>query len=282
MSAAARPLLPSVYEAVAPWIGARSGSSDPASAPIGAVVTELLALGGLAMIAADAVVGVRLLGLARRTRALPEATLGVAFLLLGVIGYPLATAARRGVLGDGAGNAALLGGGILAQDVACLALYVHVARTFRAGTRAADAIAALAGCLLAATWVGQAARDGFAPDANGAAYLLGIAARAGAFGWAAFESLRCHRLARRRLRLGLADPVVTDRFALFGVAATAVFAAFAVFLLGRLVHAGAAEATWVLATSSAAGLVAAVAMWLAFVPPGAYLRRVAARAPAAG
>jgi hypothetical protein len=241
-------------------------------------VLELLALGGLAMIVADAAVGVRLLTLARRTRALPEATLGIAFLLLGVVGYPLATAARRGVLAGAGADGLLLGAGLLAQDVACFALYVHVARTFRAGSRSADAIAALAGVLLAASWVGQALGDGFDPAANGPAYLAGIGLRAGAFAWAALESLRCFVLARRRLRLGLADPVVTDRFRLFGVAASAVFAAFAIFLLGRLVHPGAAEATWVLATSSAAGLVAAVGMWLAFLPPAAYVRRVAAHA----
>lgn len=76
-------------------------------------MTLLLAAGALAMITVDAVVGVRLLRLARRTRKVPEAALGTAFLLLGAIGYPLTTLARRGVIGSAAVNEALMGGGLL-------------------------------------------------------------------------------------------------------------------------------------------------------------------------
>jgi hypothetical protein len=233
------------------------------------------------MIAADAVVGVRLLALARHTRALPEATLGAALLLLGAIGYPLAAAARRGVLAAQGADAHLLGAGLLAQDVACFAMYLHVARTFRSGARWAAVLAAAGGLALATSWVGQAlSGTGFEPGAAGAAYYLGLGSRAGAFAWAAFESLRCHALARRRLRLGLADPMVTDRFRVFGVASCAVFTAFVLFLIGRLTGSSAAEPTWVLASTSAAGLVAAVATWLAFLPPAAYRRHVLARAAA--
>jgi len=239
----------------------------------------LLGLGALAMIGADTVVGVRLLLLAWRTRELPETTLGLAFLLLGAIGYPLATAARRELLPTDAGNAALMAAGLLAQNLACLAMYLNTAATFRAGARWARVLGGAAAAGLAASYAGQAAATRFAPHATGVAYYLGLAIRAGAFAWSASEGLRYYTRARRRLRLGLADPVVTNRFLLFGLGTAGVFAAFVIFWIGQLTTANVAESTWVLAATSVVGIVSAVATWLAFLPPAAYLRRIQARAP---
>jgi hypothetical protein len=202
----------------------------------------------------------------------------VAFVLLGAIGYPLATAARRELLPTEAGNTALMAAGLLAQNVACLAMYLNTVWTFRAGARSARALAGAAAVCLAASYAGQAATTRFAPHATGLAYYLGLAARSGAFAWAAYEGLRCYARARRRLRIGLADAVVTNRFLLFGLGTAGVFAAFAIFWLGQLTTANVGESTWVLAATSAVGIVSAVATCLAFLPPAAYLRWIGARA----
>jgi hypothetical protein len=241
---------------------------------------RLLGLGMLLMIFADAVVGIRLLQLARRTRQLPEASLGLSFLLLGAIGYPLSTAARLGALPTEGANAALLGGAFLVQNLGCLGIYVATARIFRSDSRRALAVTALAGAAFAASWVGQGLADGFDPSVRGGAYYLGLVTRATAFAWAAYESLSCWALGRRRLRLGLADPIVIDRFLLFGVATSAVFVAFAAFGAGQLTTANVAESVWVLVSTSLAGVVAAVTTWLAFVPPDSYRRLVLERAAA--
>ena len=94
-------------------------------------------------------------------------------------------------------------------------------------------------------------------------------------GWGSFESLRYWTRMKRRARLGLADPVVTNRFFLWGLAAGAAGAGSAlgvgVSLVTGLSH---MEIPWVIASSSAHGFVAAVAISLAFVPPPAYLRWV--------
>ena len=243
---------------------------------------SLLGLGALAMVAVDAVVGVRLLLLAQRTRELPEAALGAAFVLLGAIGYPLSTAARRGLLPTDEANATLMAVGFAAQNLACLAVYWMTARTFRSELRWARWLVVGAGVAFGVSYVGHALDSGFVGDTTGGSYFLGLVTRAGAFAWACFESLRQFGLARRRLAIGLVDPLVANRFLLFGLGTGGVFAAFAIFLVAQLMHAKVAEAAWVLAATGAAGLFAAVPTWLAFLPPAFYRRRFEADAPAAG
>lgn len=234
------------------------------------------------MVAVDAVVGVRLLMLAQRTRELPEAALGTAFLLLGAIGYPLSTAARRGMLPTDEANAALMAAGFAAQNLACFAIYWMAARTFRSGARWARGLVFAAGLALVASYVGHALDSGFVGNTTGSAYYLGLVTRTGAFAWACFESLRQFGLARRRLALGLADALVVNRFLLFGLGTGGVFAAFAIFLVAQLLHAKVAEAGWVLAATGAAGLFAAVPTWFAFLPPPFYRRWFGAEASARG
>lgn len=238
-------------------------------------MTILLAAGALAMIAVDAVVGVRLLLLARRTREVPEAALGTAFLLLGAIGYPLTTLARRGVIASDGINAALMGGGLLVQDIACFAVVLATAQTFRGGTRVGRGVVAGAAIWFAASWLGQLVTSGFGPLETHLAYSAGLAARTAAFGWASFEALRAHAHGRRRLRLGLAEPLVVNRFLLFGIGMGAVFAAFVIFIVGQLTTANPSAAAWVLAATGVMGIASAIPTWLAFLPPASYRRRFA-------
>ena len=244
------------------------------------VMTTVLARGAVLMIAVDALVGLRLLRVARRTRRLPEALLGSAFVLLGVLGYPLTTAARRGVFGSEAADAAAMGAGLLIQDVACLGVYVFTARTFRAGELWARALVWLVGAAFVASLAGHAVSDGFAPGSRSAGYWLGFAMRTLAFGWACVEALRQHQSATRRLRLGLVDPLVANRFLIYAIGMGGVFAAFAIHFLGLIFTPNAAESVWVLAGTGAVGVVTAIPTWLAFMPPAAYRRWIVARAEA--
>jgi hypothetical protein len=238
-------------------------------------MTSLVAVGGLAMIAVDAVIGVRLLALARRTRKLPEAALGTAFLLLGAIGYPLTTLARRGVIDAAATNELLMGLGLLVQDVACFAVVLATAAIFRPGSRGARAAIGVAAAWFAASWLGQLATTGFDPLETGPAYAAGLAARTTAFGWAAAEALRAWLQGRRRLRLGLAEPLVVNRFLLYALGMGGVFAAFLLFVVGQLTTPNPSQSGWVLAATGALGVATAVPTWLAFLPPVAWRRRFA-------
>ena len=107
--------------------------------------------------------------------------------------------------------------------------------------------------------------------------------RASVLGWSALESLRYYRVVRHRARLGLADPVVAGSFLLWGLGSGAAFAAA---LLGHstriLTGHGVAEFPLLSLVVSLLGLVAAVSIWLAFLPTPTYLRIVRSRARRAG
>jgi len=233
---------------------------------------SLLGIGVLVMIVADAVVGIRLLGVAWRTRRLPELCFGLSFVCLGVLGYPLSIVARR------AGQMELLAGALLFQDLASLAMIVATWQPFRAADRWLRWVLAAACGLFAASLLGDSltARAWLLRD-GGLWYEIGFWMRAGAFVWAAAESGRFFLAIRRRLALGLADPVLVDRFRLWTLSSGAISLAFLVFYLGRLWTDDVSTSLPVLALTSLVGLVAGISVWLVFLPPAAYLRRVRAR-----
>jgi hypothetical protein len=99
------------------------------------------------------------------------------------------------------------------------------------------------------------------------------------FGWTALESLRYHGMLRRRQALGLADPVLVNRFLVWGGGAAAtcllVLLLAGLYLQGVTLMAGSLLASTLVAAS---GVVNAVVPYLTFTPPAAYLRFVRVRA----
>lgn len=255
-------------------------SSTADERPIKSWMLQLLGIGVLVMIVADGIVGSRLLMLARRTRRLPELCFGLSFLSLGVLGYPLSIVARKAALA-GAPVTGLLPAALFFQDLAALSMFVATWQTFRSGERwpsyaLGAAIALFAASLLGDSWMSQRwmLRDG------GAWYELGFWARACAYLFATLEAGRYYAAMRRRLKLGLADPVVTDRFKLWTISSSAISTATLIFYLGRLWAENVATSVPVLAATSLAGLIAGMTVWLAFVPPDAYLQHVRMQAKA--
>lgn len=230
----------------------------------------MLGVGILVMIAADAVVGARLMLLAQRTRRLPELAIGASLFLLGAIGYPLTILARNGV-GGPQGAEWLLGAGFAFENVGAAAMALATWRTFRRDSAWARALFIGFAAVLAGSWLAQALRGELA--VVNALYWTAFAGRALPFAWSAAESWLYHARLRRRLAIGLADPVVTDRFRLWAINTSAVTAAFGVFGIAVLMELPVSTSPNVLASSSIAGLVASVSMWLAFLPPRWYLRR---------
>jgi hypothetical protein len=119
------------------------------------------------------------------------------------------------------------------------------------------------------------------PDTSGLRieFLIG---RLLCFAWGAYEGLRAYRMARRRLALGLADPVVTNRFLLFGIWFGLMGINPIVLMLSRLY--GGADALE-LANAigpKVIGSVMVVALILTFFPPRRYVQwlRSSAQAPA--
>lgn len=247
-------------------------------------VLGILALASMGLV--GAVVGARLLLLARRTRQIPELAIGLGLLLITVVGAPLSTTGRLPFLVE-----TPIGDGIFALGLAFSLggiglLYVFTWRVFRAGARWAKAAVSLAGVALGCQWVGLlvASRAGrtmeqILPHTRPWALAI-VATVAIAFGWTALESLVYHSRLRRRLALGLADPVVVNRLLLWGVSAVAAWGLCTVLAGSMLVGQAPLRDPLPLSIIGVAGLTTSLAWYLAFVPPEAWLRFVQRRASA--
>jgi len=240
-------------------------------------------------VVACSLVGLRLLWLARRTRKLPELCIGVA-----LCAFALAQVSRiaLGGLDDRLDSELLLGAYVLMQVaywLSQLGLSLFTVSAF--DPRSHWRWALLAGlavlCTLSRSMMVHASAPRFLSGAPTQMTPfwdpMAVAGFAVAFGWVAVESLRYHALLRRRLALGLADPVVTNRFLVWGAGAAAtsvlVLVLLGLYLQGITLLANSLSAS-VLVTVS--GMVMSVVPWLTFAPPAAYLRFVARRAARGG
>ena len=178
----------------------------------------------IGLLALSAVVGVRLVRLGRRDedgRALLY--LGLYFLLHASLatGFSLATYLGWSdvdlALPDLA--ARVLNAGFFVFSTLGLAfLLLFTQLTFRASSPVARSIVAGLTMLMSVSVVALGASEGFGVRVlNGPAYWVHFAARVACWAWVAFESLRYWGRQRRRLALGLADPVVSNRFLLWGL-----------------------------------------------------------------
>ncbi|MDX1649572.1 MAG: hypothetical protein R3263_06935 [Myxococcota bacterium] len=239
----------------------------------------------LLFIAVAFVIGLRLLLLAARTRGLPELTLGMALFLIVGLGYPVTLAGRALLLGETPGLAGrvLLSLGSVLMNTGWAAVWFFTWRVFRpdaawARALASGAIAALllfAGVVLSRALIVEEPAALVRPNlASTGTLLLALAS----YVWTAVESLRYWALLRRRQTLGLADPVVTNRFLLWGLVAAFSFASLVGPTVAAVAGVDTTENPLVRLTTAVAGLVCSTALALAFTPPRAYLHWLRARA----
>ena len=224
------------------------------------------------------VIGCRLLLLARRSRALPELFLGASLILGGVIGAALEAgglAAVRDCSPQLVGR--LLFAGKLFGIVGLLFSVLFLWRVFRPRERWAGLlVGALVACSLTAlcgfAWHGTFATAEIPTLWFGVEFV----GRIGSPCWLVFEASRYHGLMRRRLRLGLADPVVTNRFLLWalagGFSAILLVTSVPPVFLDPIRH----EALLItdLLIFSVCGVASSICYALAFFPPPAYRRRL--------
>ena len=234
------------------------------------------------------VIGVRLAMLSRRTGARPELYLGAGIFLSGGIGYALVVGGAIAGAGLGADSplvhlAGLAGLAVHHVGVACSLTFI--VKVFRPTERWAPALATALLGVLAVSWLGLVA-TGASPRPGGgnAWYWVGFSIMATYPFWITAESLHYWTLMRRRRDLGLADPLVTNRFAL--IATASLFAAAAIWtgalpaLLGLAPSDQLRLAPLMLSATGTFGVGAIAAYWLAFFPPGWYARRLGAPTPA--
>jgi hypothetical protein len=234
------------------------------------------ALGGGAFVLASFLVSVRLLALAWRTRELPELLVGTNLALSGVLGYPIAMAAKVAPSAELQTRLVVLHA--LMMIVGQSSVVVFNWRVFRPAEAWALRLAVAYPILLAALFAWQTASPGWAELASHGAGAWRVLPYFTLFGlaWAATESLLFHAKLRRRLSLGLADPVTTDRLRLWAIAMISAFAITATSLLLRELGVPMTPMLSAVVVGPL-GLLAATAMWLAFLSPRRYRSWVAAR-----
>jgi hypothetical protein len=188
-------------------------------------VEHLRWIGFGAFFVSSFVIGVRLLLLARQTGKLPEFLIGIGVLGIGPFGYGLSMLAFALASHSLALSATLMGSALLGAAIGAISQYLFAWTVFRRDASWARAVVWIAIALLLADYVGDLVENGLVNRRNvGAWFWLGAGLRTAGLGWSALESLRYHRIMRLRARLGLADPVVTESFRLWGLGAGAAFA----------------------------------------------------------
>jgi len=246
-------------------------------------------LAGASFLVVGTAVGVRLLRLAFRTRSLPELLLGGGLCSLTFVTLPAIILALAVRVGGPELRIALFAAGLVPAAGLATCLNAFTALVFRPHSATAWCVVALAAVVSAAGAFGSVEARAAALDADrvvsaGQSALL-IAPCLWGMLWTGAESLRYHRKLRRRLALGLADPVVCDRFRLWAIGNLGA-------VVGTAVMAASLFAGWRFVSHpvpqlalAGAGLSLSVAWFLAFLPPEAYLARLRApraKAPALG
>jgi len=229
-----------------------------------------------------------LLARARRSGDLAPLLLGIQLLFAMGFGYLLCGAGTSlAMLAKDPSPrlvAGLLGTGNVATMVGLSAALLFNWRVFSPGARWPVGLGGGFLVAMLAGWLGSAASGAFETGSyrNGWFLLLNTSMLAINL-WVGIEPLVYHAKLRKRVRLGLAEPVIVDRFLLWGLGSLARAALIVMGPIGEfLLHGlgGAARhsfTTATLAIASALGLAASVAYWLTFNPTPAYVRWVQRR-----
>ena len=234
--------------------------------------TAIFALGSL-------VVAARLIWLSRKSGHWPELFLGLG-IGCSVLGYGLMVVAMtvRGgdlTLPSSPLSATLTGVGTAVHHVGVTTSLLFVLSVFRqTETWARVLFAGMMGCL----WVGFAGvalSSGFATEMVGhPLWLLEYSVVWVYSIWAAAECFRYHRMMQRRRALGLADPLIVNRFFLWGLAS--LFTASAIWIASTtfaLMDQPARLAAWtplIRVATAAVGLVTVACYGLTFFTPERY------------
>jgi len=235
---------------------------------------------------ASLAVAMRLLLLARRTRQTPELYLGLGLLGTAVLGYGvlIAGAIARGpevMVTDAFAPRALQAAGQALHDAGVSMIVLFVLTVFRPKERWAQGLAV---ALVAALWLGQIGwelENRFRSGGRGNGFWWLRYAVIWSYPlWTMVESWRWYAIMRRRVQIGIADPIVANRFLLWGTGALGTaLATWTSSIPFLLVGDPTVLLAWTPAIHVATALfgVATVTVYyLTFFPPAAYRRWIAA------
>jgi hypothetical protein len=238
------------------------------------------------MVLSNGIVGISLLRRAARTRRAPELLIGLGLFLMGPVSQLFTMFAGTGRVPAGEVRPVFHAISSIGSAAGMSCIFLFVCTVFRSGVGWARALAGLAIATVVIANAGAMASLWNAPpempsrDALRGWGLAMIAMFTFSFGWAAVESGLYYGASRKRLRLGLSDPVTTNRFLLWTVASGAAFLLGVSFMKLQL---DGMQITGSLVPSlltMCVSIVTGAGMYLAFLPPRAYLAWVERRASA--
>lgn len=228
-------------------------------------------VGLMAFLISSATIGVRLMLLGGRTGRAPELAIGAAFVIGGVVGYaPETVVLSTDLLPEAVEEKVLLVTQIAIRVAAACALF-FTWRVFRADSAWAAVFAGSLVAGLVVSWIAFPQTRSLASDpADVLWYDAFTFFRSACIAWGSVESFIHLRKLGRRARLGLSpDPLLVNRFLLWGVGLAAMTLLMASTLLAPAFGMDPASFGWVL-VESVAGLVGAATLWLTFFPTDGY------------
>jgi hypothetical protein len=237
--------------------------------------------GGLSTCVVGVALAVRMLRLARRTHQLPELMIGLHMVAL-VMGYLIEFVGMEIGTSHPSVGIGLRGTANLLYAVSIIVYLLFTWKVFAPQSRWAPMLVMITTLALVVGWTGEVVTTDFGFDPArfaGPWFWIAFVPRMIGVGWASFEAVLHHSKLRRRLSLGLAEPLATNRLLLWGLAALSewmIYLAVAItilagrpdgFLTGN-------AALWV----SAFGVGGSICMWIGFFPPQGYRQWIEDRA----
>lgn len=223
---------------------------------------------GYAILALLCLLGARLMALAVKTHKLPELWIGLFFLCTAPGGGLMLRALE--LQGRTPAVHWMSATGLSLIALGTVPAYVFTYTVFRPGRRWALGlvVAGSALCL----WGCFAQLGGFSLHADASRPRMEfVLARVVCFGWSTYESLRLYFMMRRRLAVGLGEPVVGNRFLLFALWSAAMGLLPLTNTLNNLLGDAAGHRRLLTVLPRASGAFMFVAIFLIFFPPRAYL-----------
>jgi hypothetical protein len=225
---------------------------------------------------ASGVVGVRLIARARQSRGVPELLAGMSYVAAPALGYPLAILTP--MLSNRAIAAPLYVIGETLLVFGCCCFLFFTVKVFRPGAQWAIWSAALGSAVL--IWCGFGITHAYlitsTVDECAALAKIPLAVMVLllmlSYIWTALEGLRYYRMMRKRMALGLADAVVTNRFLLWGFSGLTSLAWISVSAFFLAAGANIGSDPIPVTATSVGGIVNTVFLVLIFMPPPAYTR----------
>jgi hypothetical protein len=240
---------------------------------------QLLSLGAMLSFSLAAwIVSLRLIRLRRRTHGTPELAMAGVMLGIGGVGYPLLMLGNVAAVRGWSSAAILMALGILSINTGIVSNYVFTWKVFRPTSGWAKgctwAVTLILGVISVGVWF-AAFRSGGSMEITPESKLfslLNFAISSAAFIWSGSEALRYWGMLKRRMGLGLADPVVTNRFFVWGCQGLCSSVINFTNIAALLRDVNITIDPTVMFVTGLCGIANAMLVTLAFVPPDFYLR----------